>query len=195
MTIKGKRRLVLCAISAGVMCVALLLLAWCTAPWLLTADSGPVQSRAMVVLGGTVVDRGARASQLYAEVKPDLVVVTGDPQGDGIAQLITFLTARGVPANRIRVTHATSTYENATSAVPILREHHITNAVVVTSWFHSRRALATFRKVAPDIHFSSRPTAPPAMPFWWPNKYERPFVNLEFAKILYYALVHGVPPW
>lgn len=187
-------RFVLCSLSAVALSLVLLVFAWSAAPWLLTVDSGPMEAEALVVLGGEVENRGGRAAQLYSELKPDLVVVTGTTKCDGIGQLLPLLISRGVPANRIQVAYATSTYENATSAAAILRKHRITSAVIVTSWYHSRRALAAFRKVAPDIRFSSRPAAPPVKAFWWPNKYDLWFVNVEFAKIIYYAIIHGVPP-
>ena len=187
-------RFALVCLSASALCLALLMLAWSAAPWLLTVDSGPVQTEAMVVLGGGVEDRRRRAAQLYNEFKPDLVVVTGNPKSDGIVQLLTLLTSLGVPGSRIQVAYAASTYENATSTAAILHKHHVTSAVIVTSWYHSRRALATFQKVAPDIHFSSRPSAPPEKALWWPNNYDRELVNVEFSKILYYAIVYSVLP-
>jgi uncharacterized SAM-binding protein YcdF (DUF218 family) len=67
--------------------------------------------------------------------------------------------------------------------------------ILVTSWFHSRRALKCFRHHAPDIEFVSRPTIVDLPNSHWPNKYERGWVLTEYTKLLYYWVRYGVSPW
>ena len=51
-----------------------------------------------------------------------------------------------------------TTRENALLSIPLLRSHDDTRVIIVTSWYHSRRALNCFRHYAPDLHFYSRPS-------------------------------------
>ena len=122
-----------------------------------------------------------------------LVVVSGNGDCQDVRRQ---MEAKGVPASAITTECASkSTQENALFSVKLLRERGVTNAVIVTSWYHSRRSLACFRKAAPEIHFSSRPTVRPPQKTWWPDKYERQRITQEYTKIVYYWLVYGVSPW
>ena len=48
--------------------------------------------------------------------------------------------------------------ENAEFTIKLLRAEKIHSAILVTSWYHSRRALKTFEHFAPDLKFYSRPS-------------------------------------
>jgi uncharacterized SAM-binding protein YcdF (DUF218 family) len=69
-----------------------------------------------------------------------------------------------------------------TSAAPCHR------AIIVTSWYHSRRALRAFRKAAPEIEFYSRPSY-----FGYPGsadrgnaKAVRKYARAEYVKLVWY---------
>jgi uncharacterized SAM-binding protein YcdF (DUF218 family) len=206
-TAKGKRRLRIAVALAAILVLAVPL-AWLTAPKFLVVDtgipSGSLASSAsgktgeanaigLVVLGGEPWTRPERGAEVYAEVHPALVIASGEGDCDDVRRQ---LEARGVPATEI-VTEgkSTSTYENAQFSVKLLREHHLTRVVIVTSWYHSRRALASFREAAPEIQFYSCPTIQPPSISRWPNRYERDRILREYGKLLYYWLVHGVNPF
>jgi hypothetical protein len=53
-----------------------------------------------------------------------------------------------------------NTRENAEYSVAWMREQGLESAVIVTSWWHSRRALACFRKFGPELEWSSVPSYP-----------------------------------
>jgi uncharacterized SAM-binding protein YcdF (DUF218 family) len=58
----------------------------------------------------------------------------------------------GVPASAIQLeTHATNTYQNVRFSQQILDEHGWRRALLVSSPYHMRRAIMTWRKVAPEI--------------------------------------------
>src|SRR5207249_2969587 len=87
-----------------------------------------------------------------------------------------------------------STQQNAQRSVPLLRQRGVKRALLVTSWYHSRRALAVFRHAAPDIKFvavathyllseDSRPTAEAFR-----------YVMIEYVKIAWYYVHHGISP-
>ena len=48
-----------------------------------------------------------------------------------------------------------NTRENAEYSVAWMRERGFKSAVVVTSWWHSRRAMACFRKFGPELEFGN----------------------------------------
>lgn len=188
MNAKLKQRLRVLAGLAG-----LLVTGWIAAPSILVVDSGVRDANAEVVLGGEPWTRPARAAEVFQETHPALVIVSGDGDcGDVRRQM----EARGVPAAAI-VTECQSrtTRENALFSVKLLRAHGVTNAVIVTSWYHSRRAMACFQAAAPEITFYSRPTHRPAGLAVWVNRYERGRFHQEYGKILYYWVVHGVSPF
>ena len=122
-----------------------------------------------------------------------LVIVSGDGDCQDVRRQ---MEARGVP-HAVIVTECESrnTFENAALSVKILRERQITNVVIVTSWYHSRRALACFESAAPEIHFASRPTSCPPAGVRHPDSYIVKRVFQEYAKIAYYVVGHGVLPW
>jgi uncharacterized SAM-binding protein YcdF (DUF218 family) len=67
--------------------------------------------------------------------------------------------------------------------------------ILVTSWYHSRRALACFEHFAPDMKFYSRPSYVEDHS-WKLNRggYSK-HVNIEYVKILGYWVGHGVWPF
>jgi uncharacterized SAM-binding protein YcdF (DUF218 family) len=122
-----------------------------------------------------------------------LVIVSGKGDCEGVRLQIE---AGGVPAKAILTECASrSTWENAQFSVKLLRQRGITNVVLVTSWYHSRRSLACFVKVAPEMNFSARPTDRPPSGLSHPDSYTVKRVFQEYAKVAYYWVVHGVPPW
>ncbi len=157
----------------------------------LTIDSGPVQADALVVLGGDQ-GRAERAAELYHQGAAPAIVVTG--YGDCLLNIRT-LQRQGVPADAIIAEPAAlTTLENATKSVPLLRALRAHRVIIVTSWYHSRRALACFRHVAPDLQFFSRPS----YDHYQPNPPNRTGyawqINYEYVKLVGYWFHYGVWP-
>jgi uncharacterized SAM-binding protein YcdF (DUF218 family) len=88
---------------------------------------------------------------------------------------------------------AKSTKQNAQFATPILRERQCRNAILVTSWYHSRRAVHCFEHFAPEIHFYSMPSHEHfrRIPRRWQ---ETRYILTEYAKILGYIPRWGILP-
>jgi uncharacterized SAM-binding protein YcdF (DUF218 family) len=156
---------------------------------LLCVDSGRSKAQVIIMLGGGLPEREIRAAELYRGGAAPLVIITG--AGDHPELL---LQKYGVPAPAIRVESAArSTWQNATFTVPLLRQLKVTNAILVTSWFHSRRALACFRRAAPGIQFHSCPT------FWgspseqWQRAGLRRYIAVEYLKSFWYTLRYQIP--
>jgi uncharacterized SAM-binding protein YcdF (DUF218 family) len=147
----------------------------------------------MVVLGGEANHRPARALDLYQRGTAPLILISG--RGDCQA-VRAFLTNKGVPSAAIDLEYESSnTKQNAEFCVRLLRERRVKHAVIVTSWFHSRRALNCFRHYAPEINFTASPTLLDRPKGHWPDKYERAWVLSEYIKLLGYWVCYGISPF
>ena len=148
---------------------------------------------ALIVLGGEPLARPQEAARLYSHGVAPVIYVTGE--GDS-ARNRQVLMSSGVPSSAILLeTKATTTFGNAMLLKPLLEKAHVTSALIVTSPFHSRRALATFRKLIPGVRFG----VVDASISWWEKPQGQGDVNrfalVEFLKILEYRLLYGVSPF
>ena len=159
----------------------------------LCVDNGPAQADAMVVLGGGSAERPERAAELFKEHAAARIIVSGWGDCEINRQL---LIEDGVPAKVIALeTRSRTTRENAQFTVKLLREQKLRRVILVTSWYHSRRALACFRHYAPEITFYSRPSyVAYARADWSGRRFERR-VYLEYSKLLGYWIGYGVCPF
>jgi len=71
----------------------------------------------------------------------------------------------------------------------------VKRVILVTSWYHSRRALATFEHYAPEIKFYSRPSYFAFARADWPRKGLSKRIYLEYAKLPGYWVRYGVWPF
>ena len=67
--------------------------------------------------------------------------------------------------------------------------------VLVTSWFHMRRAAAAFNRAAPDLRLLAAPVEPDPDPFRRLADPDMPRVALEYVKLGWYALRFGIMPF
>jgi uncharacterized SAM-binding protein YcdF (DUF218 family) len=135
------------------------LLAWFGARWLVV-ESPLARADAIVVLSGsaTYVERTQKAAALFKEGRSAKIILTNDNQQGGWSsaeqrnplfyELATReLTRAGVPPSAIEVL-AQPVYSTRDEAV-LLRSYsddrRLQSLIVVTSAYHSRRALNTFR--------------------------------------------------
>ena len=166
--------------------------AWVFPQQLLTVDSGPVKADALVVLGGGWPDRPERAAQLFKQGEAPKILISGF--GD-CASNKKLLEKEGVTtADIILEDKSSTTRENAEFSIPLLRQMGAHRVIIVTSWYHSRRALMCFEHYAPDIQFYSRPSY-----FAYPRAQWRPkgisgYVKSEYVKLLGYWVCYGVCP-
>jgi uncharacterized SAM-binding protein YcdF (DUF218 family) len=159
----------------------------------LCVDSGPVKADVIVVLGGGSHERPVRAAELFKEHAAPRIIISGWGDCEINRQL---LMAAGVPANAIKLeTQSRTTRENAQFTVKLLREEKLGRVIIVTSWYHSRRALACFRHYAPELKFYSRPSYFASARADWPHNRIGNRVRLEYAKLLGYWIRDGVCPF
>jgi len=182
-------------ILLGLLCTLLLaaLAGYFFAQQVLTIDSGGVKADVLVVLGGGLHERAERAAELFKTGEAPLIICTGSGDADANEG---WLTNSGVSPSAILLEpKARSTRENAKFTIAMLHERHIHSAIIVTSWYHSRRALACFEHYAPEIKFYSRPSYYAfSKTDWKPTGVSR-YVKFEYVKLLGYWLCYGVCPF
>ena len=189
----NRRRIVLKILL--VLCLGLLLAALgCLffPQQVLTVDSGVVTADVMVVLGGGSLERAERAAELFKAGEAPRIICSG--LGDAEVNA-AYLTNSGVPATGIMLEPKShTTRENAKFSIPLLHALGAHRVIIVTTWYHSRRALACFEHFAPDLTFYSRPSY-----FGYPNadsnrKSINGYIKSEYWKLLGYTVCYGVCP-
>jgi len=158
-------------------------------------DSGPVKGDVLVLLGGGLQDRAERAAELYKSGVAPRVIVSGE--GDDTINR-TRLIRNGVPPGAIQLEgKSRNTHENAECVIALLRAEKLQRIILVTSWYHSRRALATFQHSAPDLQFYSRPSYlgyDKSYTYWLQLGLARR-IKVEYLKMPGYWLRYGVWPF
>jgi uncharacterized SAM-binding protein YcdF (DUF218 family) len=145
----------------------------------------------IVVLGGDWPDRAAHAAALFSAGLAPRVLASG--AGD-CHEMRREMIEEGVLRKAIVVECASrSTLQNAAFSAPILATMGARSALLVTSWFHTRRALGSFQKEIPEIRWISAPVPrnePLRHLIWNHNGLQ---VSEEYPKLLYYAIRYGTP--
>jgi len=162
---------------------------------ILTVDSGPVKADVMVLLGGGSVVRPQHVADLFKAGASPKIIITGLGDWELNEQM---LETNGVPSEAILLEKkATTTFENAKFCLPLLRQLGAKRVLLVTSWYHSRRAMASFRHFAPELQFFSSPATlnDTGQKLFVAVQEERGYTLREYPKLLGYWLWHGVQPF
>jgi len=173
--------------------VLLGLAAWFYPEKFLTVDSGPVTADVLIVVGGGQHERAVRAAELYQLHAAPRIIITG--AGDDQINR-RLLLSHGVPAQAIELeSNSTTTRENALFTGTLLRTEQVKSAIVVTSWYHARRAEKTFAHFVPGVRFYSRPAYFGFARADWQRSGLNKRMRLEFLKLPGYWLRYGVNPF
>ena len=164
---------------------------------------------ALVVLAGSsaYVERTARAAELYREGRAPVVLLTNDGQLSGwsnesqnnptfVERARRELVRGGVPAERIEVLprRVGSTHDEAVLLREYAGERHLRSLLVVTSGYHSRRALWTFRRAfeGSGVEVGVSKVEPglqtPTPGTWWFSPRGWQSVAGEYVKMVYYRV-------
>lgn len=186
------RRRVRYTLALGLLLLGGMWLAVRVAPSVLTVAPAPQKSDLIVVLGGEAQSRAELAARYFADGYGTNVIVTGIGDWDRTRH---YLTNNGVPPEVIIVDQeALNTRENARNAATLARARGATNLLVVTSWFHARRAARTFQTLEPQFQVSVAQA-----PYQWYGsdawRYRAQGILPEYAKIVWYWLRHGISPF
>lgn len=180
--------------------------AWGAARFLIV--KADVQSPdAIVVLSGssTYLERAARAADLYRGGRAPLILLTNDGVVSGwdnredrnpfYYELTTRrMQQQGVPADHISVAPglAGGTYDESLLVRDFAVAHGLKRLLVVTSGYHSRRALWSMRHACAgsgiEIGIDSAPTGwqTPSPWLWWAKRRGWKLVGGEYVKMIYY---------
>ena len=171
---------------------------------IISEDASPPD--AIVMLASHEWERLPAAAELARQYPSSLVLLTvplsvNQWNCQQCAERPKQFEEHGVRRDRIRELSgdpAANTHGEAISVSRYIREHPIKRLLVVTSPYHTRRALHTFAHVlagqgvevgvAPASSFS--PANPPR---WWLGAYDRSYVPYEWAGIFYYRIKYRVP--
>lgn len=135
----------------------------------------PVRADLIIALGGDrYCLREKKAAELYHQGFARRIVVSGVQYipgvhtGDWARQYVIEL---GVPGDEVIVLRETwNTREEARRLAIMMREQGWKSALVVTSPYHTRRALYTLEMAAPDLHFTPV-SVEPRHPEWRPERW------------------------
>ena len=188
------RKIVFRTLLAGVLITLLALAVAIFYPEkILCVDSGKVAADVIVVLGGGDHERPERAAELFKAHAAPRILLTGE--GDDEINRRLLLKA-GVPASVIEVEgKSRTTKENAEFSVSRLKAENIHSAIIVTSWYHARRALKTFEHFGKGLVFYSRPSYFAFDASDWKNLGIQKRMRLEFLKLPGYWVRYGVNPF
>ena len=195
-------------IIISLVCVIALwpLLAWLAARSLIVR-SELSQADAIVVLSGpgTYVERTAWAAKLYHERRAPRVIVTDEgllsgwsPSDERNLYFHELATRRlqhdGVASKDIRVVSdiGAGTYQEGVRLCEFAGAQNWSRILIVTSAYHSRRALWSIQRACKDkpvqIGIESPPPGwqTPAPSIWWLHKSGWRLVAAEYVKMAYY---------
>ena len=188
-----KSRLKQALLALAALLAACALLAFFFPQQVLCVDSGGVQGDALVVLGGGSGERPARAAELFRSGAASKIIVSG--RGDSASNRQKLLAA-GVPVSAVQIEpKSVSTRQNAQFSIALLRELGARRVIIVTTWYHSRRALRAFEHYAPDLKLYSCPSYYGYPRSQWSRVGLRGCIRAEFAKLAGYWLCYGICPY
>lgn len=186
------------------------LITWIAARALIV--SAPLErADAIVVLSGssTLAERTQHAARLYSQNRAPRILLTTDNHQGGWSSAeqrnpyfheiaTNELTRLGVPSQNIEVIKppVSSTWDEAVLVTEYSKTHNLRSILIVTSSYHSRRALWSFRTLSQDTQVGLDPvptgiqTPPPAT--WWLHGRGWQLVLVEYLKLIYYLCRHGL---
>lgn len=197
-------------VAVVVICAAVLWpgVAWAGAKLLIVQKELPVAD-AIVMLSGpaTYLERADWAAKLYREGRAPIIVVSNEGLLSVWSQAeernLYFhelagreLQRRGVPVDKIAVVSdiGAGTFQESLRIRNFATEHKLKRLLIVTSAYHSRRALWSMRRAAEGspLEIGIAPAPPglqtPAPATWWLHRWGWQVVAAEYVKLAYYRL-------
>ena len=191
------------------------LAAWPLIAWVgaraLIVEADLERPQAIIVLSGSsaYVERTRAAAELFAARGAAAVILTNDGERGGwssaeqrnplFSELANAeLVRAGVPAEKIELVpqKVTSTYEEARAVRDYAAERGLRSLLIVTSAYHSRRALWTWRRAfrgsGVELGIKTAPVGEqtPAPFVWWLQARGWRAVGAEYPKLIYYWVMY-----
>lgn len=203
---KAKRRRLVLLIALLTAVVVWPIIAWAGAR-LLIVKSDLASADAIVVMSGSATyrERAAWAAKLYREGRAPIVILTNDSLKSGwdnkeqrnpyfYELAARELEQQGVPESKIQVVSgiALGTYEESLGVRDYASAHQLKRLLVVTSAYHTRRALWSLRHACEGSGIEIGIDSPaagwqtPAPSRWWWRRWGWKVVAGEYVKLIYY---------
>ena len=207
---KHRRRLLKrLLIAALIIVIGWPLLAWAGAKWLIVNRQIDSPDAIVILSGpGTYIERSEWAARLYRQ-RRTLVVVSNEGLLSGwsatdernlyFSELATRrLLQHGVDAQDVRVVSeiGAGTYPESLRLCDYAASQKFNRILVVTSAYHSRRALWSIQRACKDEPIQIGMDSPlpgwqtPAPGLWWLRRTGWRFVGAEYVKLVYYRLYY-----
>ena len=163
--------------------------------WLTIPSTIDLQTSDVIAVHGGNPDRTDYAIALYhRNLAPELWQT-----GYARTQIVFREVIKNEPdPSAFRFLTTTSTWSDGMAIAQMIRERKVHSVIIVTDWWHSRRALCStmeqLQGYPVTISFSASPS--PAGPQnWWRNADIRANVLSELLKMVYYSIRYGWTPW
>ena len=119
-----------------------------------------------------------------------IIISSGRDQNFSEMEIIkSLLIKRGIPENVIFITDKfpKSTYENINLLKELIKRNDIKSVILITSPYHSRRALWIFRKVMPEVNVLAPKVidTPSKKIEWVANLDQLKVIMYEYSSIIY----------
>jgi uncharacterized SAM-binding protein YcdF (DUF218 family) len=192
-------------LSAAAIVVVLLLAAGSRAGSALVVARDVPAPDALVALASHEWERLPALARLASGAPEAVVLLTQPVQPSAAnchlcAERVSWLQALGVTSDRVVVLprRVGNTRDEAMAVAAYRATHPLGRLVVVTSPYHTRRALAVFASVlGGSVRLGVHPATErsPAKPDrWWRASYDRAYVAYEWTALAWYVMRYGVNP-
>jgi len=169
-------------------------------PWLVVPPN-PHPADAVVILG---LDRTDYGIKLFKQGMAPEIWHTGwnSPESDAWMNewIHDKLQKAQIPDKAIYLLTTSSTWEDGEETAALARQRGVSSILVVTDWYHSRRALCVIRHhlkgSGVDIYYAQVGEPYRNLETWWQKEnpsYE--LLGLELKKLVYYFVRYGLPLW
>lgn len=157
---------------------------------------------AIVVLGGDS-QRLPVATALFHEGYAPELWYTGateaEQAGSDSSVALQMASDMGVPVEAMTLLATTSTWEDGREIAAAVQARGARSILVVTSWYHGRRALCAINHHLQDdtvqVYYQPVATLGFGPDDWWLSEAGKRVVTSELYKILFYWGNYGLVPW
>lgn len=158
---------------------------------------------AVLVLGGSAMDRGSEAARLYSKGISEHFVFTGAPVPNALAALgidsteaqctRNIAVVKGIPVElTTALDKGTSTWEEAEALLDWSSQVGADTVMIVSNRFHLRRVRFVFKERFNKAGITLLLHGAPASSFdestWWTSEEGLIMLNNEYVKLAYYHL-------
>jgi len=160
---------------------------------------------AVVVLAGGGPERLCHGIELFKRGLVPELWYTGDQPLETRSDFmdsklaLNFAMRRGIPRDKIRLLPSTSTFEDGKAITALVKEEKIKSIIVVTSWYHTKRAMNVVRHCIPDTNISVYVSSSTNLPYtpdnWWRDEEGLVAINNEIIKTALYWWRYGIAPF